>query len=109
MEITGKLLKKLELQKGVTKTGKEWQRQSCIVETADLYNKEICVNAFGEDKIKDLNKIKDGDNIYILFNIYSREFNGKYYTSVDGYWFSRKKNEDKKENATEVSNEDMPF
>ena len=37
MKITGKLTKVLELQKGISKAGKEWQKQSFVLDNgADL-------------------------------------------------------------------------
>ena len=92
MEIEGKLKEILPLQTGVSKSGNEWQKQSCLIETDNEYNPIVCVNAFG-DKVKDLNKLVVGYPVSILCNVYSREFNGKYYTSIDGYWFSTRNTE----------------
>jgi hypothetical protein len=106
MEIVGTLIKKLDLETGTSKAGKEWQKQSCVVERPnEKYNKEICINAFGEEKINKLNKLSEGEDVTILCNIYSREFNGKYYTSIDGYWFTSGIQEE----VTEEVEENMPF
>ena len=50
MEVTGKLVKKLELETGTSKSGKEWQKQSIVIDTGDEFNNLIAVSAFG-DKI----------------------------------------------------------
>ena len=89
MEITGKLIKKLDLEQGTSKNGKEWKKQSFIVETINEYNKDVCISAFGEDKIKQLNKLNIGDKVSILCNIYSREYKGRWYNQIDGYFFAQ--------------------
>ena len=106
MEITGTLIKKLDIESGVSKAGKEWSKQSIIVEQNTEYNKETCISAFGEDKIKSINNLQIGESVSILCNIYSREYKGKWYNQIDGYWFSKKGNEDiTKEN----DKDDLPF
>jgi len=107
MEITGKLIKKLDLEQGTSKNGKEWKKQSFIVETINEYNKDVCISAFGEDKIKQLNKLNIGDKVSILCNIYSREYKGRWYNQIDGYFFAQQEITIK--NETENNNEDLPF
>ena len=81
MEITGKLIQKLPVQSGVTKQGNNWQSQDLIIETIETYPKKICVNFYG-DKIQEADKINIGDKVTVSVNIESREFNGKWFTSV---------------------------
>ena len=107
MEITGKLIKKLDLEQGTSKNGKEWKKQSFIVETRNEYNKDVCISAFGEDKIKQLDKLNIGDKVSILCNIYSREYKGRWYNQIDGYFFAQQEREI--ENGTENNNDDLPF
>tara|TARA_R110000803_G_scaffold25845_1_gene61700 strand:+ start:8137 stop:8478 length:342 start_codon:yes stop_codon:yes gene_type:complete len=87
MEIKGKLKEVLEMKTGTTKAGKEWQSQSIVLDNGDDFNNEVCVNAFG-DKVKQIRDLKIGDDMTILCNIYSREWKGAYYNSIDGYHFS---------------------
>jgi len=108
MEITGKLIKKLDLEQGTSKNGKEWKKQSFIVETRNEYNKDVCISAFGEDKIKQLDKLNIGDKVSILCNIYSREYKGRWYNQIDGYFFAQQER-DQIENGTENNNDDLPF
>ena len=90
MKITGKLTKVLKKQTGVSKAGKEWQKQSFIFEQDDKFNKEICVDVFGDltkdIKLKLFKDLKIGEQYKVYINISSKEFNGKYYHSIDG-WF----------------------
>tara|TARA_R100001463_G_scaffold103671_2_gene158153 strand:+ start:2100 stop:2441 length:342 start_codon:yes stop_codon:yes gene_type:complete len=109
--ITGKIKKILPIESGISKAGKEWQKQSVVIEQNTEYNKDVVINAFGQDKIKNLNKFSEGDTIDIMCNVYSREFNGKYYTSLDGYWFSNKNVERFEPDAEFVTSDkdDLPF
>ena len=108
MEVKGKLVKMLKLETGVSKLGKEWQKQTVVVDNGEEFNNLIAVSAFGEEKIKDLNKLQEGMTVSIRCNVYSREYKGKYYHNIDGYWFTQKaENEDF---VTSDSNEnDLPF
>ena len=36
MEIQGKLIKKLDIESGISKAGKQWQKQSILVEQDSL-------------------------------------------------------------------------
>ena len=91
MEVTGKLVKILDLEEGTSKAGKSWQKQCIIVEqslpTGVEYGKEVVITFFG-DKIKQLRDVELGD-IQVSVNLSSREFNGKYYHNIDGYWITQ--------------------
>ena len=55
MTIKGKLIKKLDMESGVSKAGKQWKRQSILVEQESNvdFNKDIVIVFFG-DNIKKL-------------------------------------------------------
>lgn len=107
MEIKGKLTKILKIESGIAKNGNEWKKQSCIVETESKYNNQVCVTAFGEENINSLNKLKIGETVAIDCNVYSREYNGKYYNQIDGWKFSKHSEET---NVTDfVTSEETPF
>jgi hypothetical protein len=89
MEIRGKLVKILDFEQGTSKAGKEWQKQTVVIDSGDKFNNLTAVSAFGEDKIKQLNKLDIGMTVAILCNVYSREYKGKYYHNIDGYHFSK--------------------
>jgi hypothetical protein len=108
MEVTGKLVKKLELETGVSKAGKEWQKQSIVIDTGNDFNNEVCVSAFG-DKVGQMNKLEIGMEVSVLCNVYSREYNGKYYHNIDGYWFSNQSNKSSSVTTNGEAEEDMPF
>ena len=85
MKITGKLVKKLQVEAGTSKAGKSWEKQSILVEQAGTdYNKEVVISFFG-DKVKELRDIKEGSQVEVSINLSSREYNGKYYHNIDGW------------------------
>ena len=89
MNVIGNLIKKLDRETGVSKSGKTWEKQSIMVEQAGTdYNKEVVISFFG-DKIKSIRDIEVGSDVNVSINLSSREFNGKYYHNIDG-WFIAK-------------------
>jgi len=89
MEVKGKVVKKLAVESGMSKADKEWRKQVIVIDTGADYNPEIAVQAFGDDKIKDLDKLNVGDQVLIKCNVSSREYNGRYFHNIDGYWFTK--------------------
>lgn len=84
LDITGKLIQKLPLLSGTSKTGNNWQKQEFVIETIESYPKKICANLWG-DRIDQLNAFNIGDLITISFDLESREFNGRWYTDVKAW------------------------
>ena len=85
LSVKGKLLRKLNIESGTSKSGNEWKKQSFILDTGNQYNPEICFQMFGEEKIEILNNFSEGDVIQVAFNLSSREYNGKYYHNIDAW------------------------
>ena len=82
MEISGKLIQVLPEQGGVSKTsGKEWKLQAYVLETQEQFPKKVHFEVFGEDRIK-ANPCQLDDVVTVSFDIESREFNGRWYTSI---------------------------
>ena len=115
MEITGKLIKKLDIEGGVSKAGKEWQKQSILVEQSGEYSKEVVISFFGE-KIKSIRDLQEGSEVIVSINLSSREFNGKYYHNIDGWFCAAKGKEtvgsnllDNKDTMLNGSSDDLPF
>lgn len=84
MEVSGKIIQMLPLQEGIGRNGNPWKVQSAILETQDQYPRKVCFEVFGEDRIHN-NPFKVDDIVTISFDIESREFNGRWYTSIRAY------------------------
>ena len=102
MNVIGKLIKKLERETGVSKTGKTWKKQDILVEQNVEHNKEVVITFFG-DKIKSIRDIEVGSDVNVSVNLSSREFNGKYYHNING-WFIAKEGQE-----TVGATDDSPF
>lgn len=81
MEIVGKIIQELPVQEGVGKTGNPWKVQAYVLETQEQYPRKVCFEIFGEDRIKN-NPCKVDDLVTVSFDIESREFNSRWYTSI---------------------------
>ena len=80
INVTGKIVSCLEKRSGVSKnTGKEWVSQDYVIEDAE--GKILCFNVFGEDNISRYN-LMVGTSASITCDLESREWNGKYFTSL---------------------------
>ena len=84
MEVSGKVIQILPLQEGIGRNGNPWKVQTAILETQEQYPRKVCFEIFGEDRIKN-NPFNVDDVITISFDIESREFNGRWYTSIRAY------------------------
>ena len=85
LSIKGTLKKKLDIEQGTSKSGNEWKSQSFILNTGEQYNPDICFKLFGDEKIKMIESLNEGEEISVMFNLYSREWNNKWYTSADAW------------------------
>ncbi len=79
MEIAGKIIAVLAMQTGEGKNG-PWRSQDYVLETQDQYPKKVCFNLFGA-KI-DQFPIAIDDQVTVSFDVESREWNGRWFTSV---------------------------
>ena len=108
MEVKGKVHQILKLESGTSKAGKEWRKQSFVIDTGDQYNPLVCISAFGDDKIQVVEGLKVGEGVTVHFNLSSKEFNGKYYHSVD-MWKIDKGIATSVAEPVEDGDDEMPF
>lgn len=83
MEITGKIIQKLEPQTGTSKAGNAWTKQEYVLETIENYPKKVHFDFFG-DRANQY-PLEVGDTIVLSFDIESREWNGRWFTSIRGW------------------------
>jgi len=116
LTITGKLSRKLSVESGTSKAGNEWKKQTFILDTGSQYNPEICFQLFGDEKIELLNHHDEGEHIKVSFNLFSKEYNGRYFHNIDAWKIESLANEstEKEESFTEFNSpsnddDDLPF
>lgn len=83
MEIRGKIIVKLPLQSGTSKAGNAWSKQEYVLETMEAYPKKVHFDFFG-DRANQY-PLEVGDLVDLSFDIESREYNGRWYTSIRGW------------------------
>ncbi len=88
MEIEAVVFKVLEPIRGTSAKG-EWVRQEVIFDQPSEFNRKVCISFWG-DKASEVASFKVGEAITLSVNVESREFNGKWYTSVQAWKVARK-------------------
>ena len=81
MEVVGKIIQVLPAHEGVGRNGNPWRVQPYVLETLDQYPRKVHFEVFGEDRIKQ-NPCELDQLVTVSFDIESREFNGRWYTSI---------------------------
>lgn len=69
----------------------EWKKQDVIFEQPGEFSRKICVEFWG-DKAADAAALQPGDRVALSINIESREYNGRWYTSVRAWRMNRLEN-----------------
>lgn len=87
LSVSGRIQSILKLESGVSKSGKEWKKREFVVETEDQFPKTVCLTLFG-DKLNLIDGYKMGDAVQVDFNLESREFNGRWFHSINAWKIS---------------------
>jgi hypothetical protein len=87
MEIKGKVIEKMDFETGISGTGKAYKKQYIVIETLETYPKKVNICFFG-DKTDALSNVYTGAVVNVSINLESREWNGKWYTEVNGWKLS---------------------
>ena len=83
MEITGKIILALPEQSGVSKAGNSWKKKEYVLETQETYPKKVHFDLFGDKA--DKYPLSVGQTVRLKFDIESREYNGRWFTSIRGW------------------------
>lgn len=83
MEIIGKIIQNLGEVSGVSKAGRAWKKHAYVLETQESYPKKIYFDFFGERA--DQYPLEVGQMIKLSFDIDSREYEGRWYTSISAW------------------------
>ena len=83
MEVEGRIIQKLDPVSGVSKAGNNWSKQEYVLETQEAYPKKIFFSFFG-DRANQY-PLNVGDTVKLSFDIDSHEFNGRWFTNINGW------------------------
>lgn len=82
LTIKGKVVSNLGVQKGTSKAGKDWSKATLIVEYGDSqYPKRVALDNL--KNAEEFAKLAVGTEGVFHIEVESREFNGRWYTSVN--------------------------
>lgn len=82
LELEGKLKTKLPAQGGTSARG-AWTRQDFVLEYQDgSFPAEACFSAWGQDKVDELARFREGDSVKVSFNVKAREYSGRWYNDL---------------------------
>ena len=87
-EITGKIIAVLPTKSGTSARGTQWSSQTAVIETHEQYPKRVAFDVLG-DRIAEFN-LQVGEEVTVSFDINAREFNGKWFNSVNAWNVVRK-------------------
>lgn len=83
MELQGKIIVVLPERSGVSQRGNQWRSISYVLETQEQYPKKLAFDVTN-DKIDQLN-IQFGEILTVQFDINAREYNGRWFNSVNAW------------------------
>ena len=83
IKIVGTIEKLMPVQKGVSSTGREWVRQDIVMSmTNGQFVKHLAATVMGQERIDNF-KLRVGDNIVAYLDIDAREYNSRWYNSIN--------------------------
>lgn len=83
MELFGKIITALPERSGTSARGNQWRSITYVLETQEQYPKKLAFDVVN-DKIDALN-IQVGEVLTVQFDINAREYNGKYFNSINAW------------------------
>lgn len=107
LSVKGKIEQILKPESGVSRAGKEWNKQDFVIETQEQYPRKVCFTLFG-DKTSLIDSIAVGEEVEVSFNIESREYNGKWFHNVNAWKIDKASAENLPEPPPEFSIGDIP-
>ena len=82
-DIYGKIIAVLPTRSGTSARGTHWSSQTAVIETQEQYPKKLAFDVTN-DKIDQLN-IQLGEILTVQFDINAREYNGRWFNSVNAW------------------------
>ncbi|MBR4216044.1 MAG: DUF3127 domain-containing protein [Bacteroidales bacterium] len=87
LEVGGKLTHLLERRSGVSANGTNWTSQDFVIEIPGQYPQSAVFNVYG-DRVQ-LDQYQIGENIKVSFDIRGREYQGKWYNTLNAWKIER--------------------
>lgn len=74
----------LEVNCGKSDNGVEWERQTVVFDTTAESSRQLAIEFMGERRTQTTKKLKVGQLCEVVYEPLSREYNGRWYTHLEG-------------------------
>ena len=83
IKVVGTIEKLMPISKGVSAAGREWVKQDIVMSMANgQFVKHLAATVMGQERIDNF-KLRVGDNIVAYLDIDAREYNSRWYNSIN--------------------------
>ena len=83
IKIVGTIEKLMPISKGVSAAGREWVKQDIVMSMANgQFVKHFTAAVMGQERIDNF-KLRVGDNIVAYLDVDAKEYNGRWYNSIN--------------------------
>ena len=83
IKVVGTIEKLMPISKGVSAAGREWVKQDIVMSmTKGQFVKHLAATVLGQERIDNF-KLRVGDNIVAYLDIDAREYNSRWYNSIN--------------------------
>lgn len=108
-----------EVKSGKTQSGYDWARMTIVIEVPGFQGSttKLALDVIGVDDIKEVSLLSAGDKVEVIWTIYARNWNGRWYNNVE--LFKIRKLEETKpsepapapiaDELDPMANNDLPF
>jgi len=107
LSVKGRVSLILKPETGVSKGGKEWNKQEFVIDTEEQFPRKVCFTLFGE-KTSIINNLAVGEEVEVSFNIESREYNGKWFHNINAWKIDKPTADNGPDAPPEHSYRDIP-
>jgi hypothetical protein len=107
LSVKGRVNQILKSETGVSKAGKEWNKQEFVIETDEQFPRKVCFTLFG-DKTSLINGLSAGEEVEVAFNLESREYNGKWFHNINAWKIDKVQANPMPDSLPEYSMDDIP-
>ena len=83
IKVVGTIEKLMPISRGVSAAGREWVKQDIVMSMANgQFVKHLAATVMGQERIDNF-KLRVGDNIVAYLDIDAREYNSRWYNSIN--------------------------
>lgn len=107
LQVKGKIQQILKAESGVSRAGNGWKKQEFVIETEEQFPRKVCFTLFN-DKTSLIDGFSAGNEVEVSFNLESREYNGKWFSTINAWKIDRPSTGSMPDAPPEYRFEDIP-